>query len=148
MTVFYFAYGSNLDSRQLRERLGAARAVAVAHLPGFTLRCNKVGRDGTAKANIDADPDGTVWGLVWELDNEALSRLDRFEGGYERLPVRVALGDGRWVDCVTYASVKTDAALLPSVEYRDRMIRGAREHGLPPSWIARLEALPAGDPAE
>ena len=145
MTIFYFAYGSNLDSTQLRERLGMARVVQAARLPGFTLQCNKVGRDGTAKANIEARTDDLVWGLVWELDDDALRRLDRFEQGYDRLRVSVTLADGSQKDCVTYTSVNTDPDLLPSVEYRDRMVRGAREHSLPPSWVERLEALPAGD---
>jgi hypothetical protein len=30
---------------------------------------------------------------------------------------------------------------IPSAEYRGIMIRGAREHGLPPDYLAALEAI-------
>ena len=62
MTLVYFAYGSNLHSGRLRSRAPGAQALGAARLRGVRLVCNKLGRDGTAKANLEPAPSSHVWG--------------------------------------------------------------------------------------
>src|SRR5262245_27641139 len=102
MQRLYFAYGSNLSSRRLEERVPGARARGRARLAGYRLVADKPGRDGSAKVNIAPDPAGLVWGALFEVEASDLAHLDRHEGGYERFEVSVDAGAGP-VGAVTYA---------------------------------------------
>ena len=144
MQALYFAYGSNMASRRMRERAPAARAVGRARLAGWRLVADKPGRDGTAKANVVRDPDAHVWGVLWELRVADLAALDRFEGGYERVAVTVAAEAGAAL-ATTYASRLRTAAPGLARGYKALVLEGAREHALPPEWAARLAALPERD---
>ncbi len=137
----YFAYGSNMDSAQMAERIPGARVRGKAVLHGYGFRCNKIGRDGTAKANVAREADALVWGVVYEITQNDLERLDHFEGGYARREVGVELSDGATATCEVYVSEKISEDLLPSRTYRDRMVRGAHRHALPDEWRRLLEDL-------
>ena len=145
--VRYFAYGSNMDAAQMAQRVPGARAQGRARLPGYRLRCDKLGRDGSAKANVRVEQSQSVWGVIYEISPEDLLNLDRFEGGYRRAVAQVTLPSGSSVDCQIYIYIgaKTDPALRPNRRYRDTMVRGARQHGLPRECIDGLEALEISD---
>lgn len=138
---FYFAYGSNMETAQMTRRVPHARALGRGRLDDFAFACNKVGRDGSAKANVQRSPGDVVWGVVFEISGDELAQLDRFEGGYRRQAAAVVRDDGRRVTCEVYVSDRTDPRLRPTVAYRDRMVRGALEHGLPEECRRALEAL-------
>jgi gamma-glutamylcyclotransferase len=147
LTTHYFAYGSNMVTTRLRKRVPSARVLGPARLADFAWRCDKRGRDGTAKANLAPEPGAETWGVLFEVDPAELPALDRAEGGYERVPVEVTCA-GRSFAAETYVSDRVAADWLPTAWYRDVMLRGAREHGLPPHWIARLEAVEPGPPTQ
>jgi hypothetical protein len=150
---FYFAYGSNLSSARMRrpERAPGARLVGTAALSGHVLEWNKRGADGSAKCTVrrTASRADGVWGVVWELENADLERLDRVEGpGYERVEVEVTTANQRFTVFTYVARTSHVAAdLRPSDGYRAVVIEGAREHGLPARWIEMLERVAsAGSP--
>jgi gamma-glutamylcyclotransferase (GGCT)/AIG2-like uncharacterized protein YtfP len=146
MHALYFAYGSNLSSPRMRERVPSARSRGVARLDGLRLALDKPGRDGTAKANLRPEPGGSVWGVVWALDPGHWPALDACERGYRRVEVAVSLA-GASTAVATYVSeLRTDVP-VPSRAYKRFLVDGAREHGLPAHWVALLEALPAHDEA-
>ena len=121
--------------------LTGTRAGTSFELGGSTT----IGRDGTAKANVEASSGDEVWGVVYELSEDALETLDGFEGGYRREPRHVIDSSGSTWLCQLYLSDKTDSGLRPSRAYRDRMVRGAREHGLPETCIESLSSLSVVD---
>jgi hypothetical protein len=139
--ALYFAYGSNLATRRMRERAPGARPRGPARLDGWRLTTDKPGRNGTAKVNLVRDPGSSVWGVLWEMGAEELARLDRHEGGYARVAVVVAAG-GAPVAAETYASRLSTADAALARGYKALVLEGAREHGLPGEWVAFLEALP------
>ena len=136
----YFAYGSNLEPRRLRERIGEFRVYGAACLYGHRLAFNKRGRDGSGKANLMPDSLGLVWGVVYELTPAAWPRLDRFEGGYTRLRVQVEQSPGEGREAWTYASTRLSGK-PPFSWYREHVVQGARHHGLPDAWVAWLERV-------
>jgi len=151
--VLYFAYGSNLDFDQMKGRCPSARSVGVAKLPGRRLAFTRWsgGRKG-AVADAVADPAGEVWGVVYEITAEDLEVLDRCEGftpggsgnAYVREKCTVWLdGDEeRSVKAEVYFAVPTENPGLPSRDYRDQILRGAREWGLPQDYIEQdLETI-------
>jgi hypothetical protein len=142
--AFYFAYGSNLASARLRERVPSAVVRGVARAPGFALRVDKRGADGSAKANLHPaiDPGAEVWGAVYAIDAAEWPRLDRFEQGYARIEIEVWLDDACFL-ASTYRSDRLTVDPVPLDWYKRLMVDGAREHGLPEAWCARLAALPS-----
>ena len=136
----YFAYGSNLEPRRLRERIGEFRVYGAACLYGHRLAFNKRGRDGSGKANLMPDPLGLVWGVVYELTPAAWPRLDRFEAGYTRLRIQVEPSPGEGLEAWSYASTRL-CGKPPFAWYREHVVQGARQHGLPDAWVAWLEGV-------
>ncbi len=148
-TCRYFAYGSNLSTQRLRERAPSARAIGRARLPRHRLRWHKLGRDGSGKCFVECTGVAAddVWGVLFELDWRDKPKLDAAEGlgiGYFEREVRLAMDGGERLALTYYAKPdKIDPALRPRQWYKNHVLRGAREHGLPASYIAALERVEA-----
>jgi uncharacterized protein (TIGR00369 family) len=138
--ALYFAYGSNMASARLRERAPAARALGATLLPGYAWRCNKRSADGTSRANLVAERGAETWGVLYEIHDRDWEALDRAEGGYARIAVEV-IRDGVRGSAQTYVSDRVADEWSPAPWYLGLVIAGAREHALPPAWIAAIEAL-------
>jgi gamma-glutamylcyclotransferase (GGCT)/AIG2-like uncharacterized protein YtfP len=90
-----------------------------------------------------SDRGQAVWGVLYELDREALRALDRKEGhgwAYERHRHRVQLlADGSEHDAIIYTVLhKEPREVPPSSTYLERLIAAARRRGLPEQHIATL----------
>jgi hypothetical protein len=147
VSALYFAYGSNMSSARLRERIGSADALGAASLPGFRLVFNKPSLDGSGKANLVAALDAITWGVLWWLGRERWTALDAFEPGYRRAAMPVQSRSMGRVEAEVYLydaphDVRHEApgGLAPFDWYVDHLIDGAREHALPESWLATLRA--------
>jgi len=156
----YFAYGSNLLTRRLRDpsRARSAVAIGVARAPGFVMRFQKIGTDGSGKCTLiptgnDAD---VVYGVLYEFAESEAAGLDREEGvhlgGYARCSVQLRLPSGGTTEAMTYIAGDRylNAACLPFDWYRDLVVAGAREHRLPSAYIRGLKqtrAVPDPDAA-
>ena len=138
----YFAYGSNLRSARMFERVPSAANLGAARLAGHGFRMNKRGRDGSAKANLILSPREHVWGAVYRISSEDWPILDRFEGGYTREIVDVELGVTVEA-AITYRSERLIEGALAFDWYLEHIRAGAREHALPGEWCETLDALPA-----
>jgi len=137
----YFAYGSNMHSPRLLERVPGARPRGVARLLDHAMRCNKLGDDGSAKANLVACPGDLVWGVVYELEWTRWPQLDAWEPGYDRMEVRVVADGESAVAAQTYVSRKLTDDERSHAWYRELMVCGAEEHGLPAAYRERLRRL-------
>jgi hypothetical protein len=84
-----------------------------------------------------------VWGVAYALAETALRDLDRREGGYRRQRVIVSpVGDASFA-AVTYVA-KPESLCdegRPADVYLDRILRGARSHSLPDTYIKVIETL-------
>lgn len=157
--MLYFAYGSNLDLDQMRERLPDVRVVGLAvlrdHRLTFPLHSERWGGGAAGVAHAHG---GTVWGVLYELTEADLARLDADEGWrgpgdhhnlYDRDLASVELtrsDDGsvpRRVRAYTYFA-RTLNPTAPSRRYLDTMLKGARHHRLPPDYIEWLETIEVG----
>jgi gamma-glutamylcyclotransferase len=146
MTQWYFAYGSNLWLEQMIERTGAfpagTEAPRLARLPNYRLAFNMRGADGQAFANLMSPGNGML-GVVYCCSPEALVKMDVFEKGYQRGSVRVVLENGEKLDAATYFAEATHVAngLQPQADYLQKILRGARQHRLPETYIREIEAI-------
>jgi hypothetical protein len=154
--MWYFAYGSNMQSDTLRGRRGIAfrRAVAV-RAPGWRVVFDKppLFPIGEAFANIVPDPDAAALGVAFEVDEDELAHIELSEGvllgNYRRVLLHVeplaAQADAPQT-AVSLASDRRDATLRPSTRYMALVVAGAREHGLPNEYVDVLRAVPASEP--
>ena len=146
----YFAYGSNMNIEQMRERCPSARPVAKATLIGYRFDFSrKSDRWNGGVAGILPASTGAVEGVVYEVSAEDLSVLDGYEGvgngRYRREAMTVQLQDGTRVAAWTYfANQEPGGPFPPSKEYLDTIISGAREHNLSGEYIDQLIDLAEG----
>ena len=152
-TTYYFSYGSNMSTPRLAHRAPSLRALTVAQLQGHRLRFHKRGKDSSGKCDAELTDDATdvVYGIVFEIAASEKLQLDEHEGlhkGYEEKRVLVYTEYGKEIEALTYYATRIDPALKPYDWYKEHVLRGAREHGLPWEYvesIAAVEAIPDPD---
>ncbi len=149
MTLLYFAYGSNLCLRRLRERVPGARLADTGRLHGFELRWNKRSVDASGKCNATKCLEGAgVLGALIQLPADQRIALDRIEEGYENIAVAIE-SRGERVPAFTYTAHSTmvDDDLRPYTWYHDLVVAGAASLDLPAGYIASLRKVePIPDP--
>src|SRR2546426_12322578 len=108
-TVYYFAYGSNMDAEQMRTRGADFTERSRAILKGFVLKFNKIAagmnaKKGEGKGNVASMADGLVEGALYAM-TEGLKSLDSNEGypsHYDRRVLNVQRDDRTEVDAWVY----------------------------------------------
>jgi cation transport regulator ChaC len=120
-----------------------ARFLGPARLDGFALGFRRRSiRWGGGAADIVASPGGCVWGVLYDLPEEALTALDAKEGegfAYRRREVTVEHAGSR-VSAYAYDVIdKEPADVSPTPEYRALLLTAARERGLPTAYIRDLD---------
>lgn len=143
----YFAYGSNMASSQMAERCPGAVCLGAARLPRYRLAFDAwSNRRGGLVADVLPDPGSEVWGVLWEVTGEHAEALDRYEGvgrgQYRRATVRVEAAAGGEVEAFAYVICDPGEDGPTTGAYRDILLEGAREHGLPDEWVQALERVP------
>lgn len=144
--VNYFAYGSNLLEDQMKARMSYCKYIAMARLKGYELVFNNEGSlydDAVANIKIGQNE---VWGILYKVKVEELQeRMDFYEGvdenEYERISVIVEDLDRNKYEAQTYINQMDREATLPSLQYIDRILRGAKERKLPESYILGIEKI-------
>jgi gamma-glutamylcyclotransferase len=150
--MLYFSYGSNMSTARLRERAPSVRVVTVAWLEKHKLAFHKRSKDGSGKcdAAYTGDTNDIVYGVVFEISALEKQGLDTKEGlgnGYEQKDVSIVADNGEMFTAATYYATNTDPSLRPYEWYKEHVLLGAREHGLPADYIASIEVVsPIPDP--
>lgn len=144
-TFLAFAYGSNMPTARLLERCPSAEPIGVAELKGFELRWHKRSKDGSGKCDIvsSSSPEARVLGVLYQVSADEQPALARAEGkGYAEIEVEVVHAHSL-LKAKAYQATDLQEDLVPYTWYRALVVAGAREHGLPASYIAELEVVSA-----
>jgi len=127
----YFAYGSNLNKKQMQERCPDSKPLFTAVLPNYKLIFVGWSRQWKgAVASIKASRGDRVRGAVYEISEQCLRKLDRFEGypqNYNRLKVIVFGEDDEAIEAVTYIKAGQIEEDQPSKEYLAVIQQGLRD---------------------
>ena len=132
--MYYFAYGSNLNQRQMLERCPDSKPVFTASLPNYKLvfvGWSRQWRGGVA--SIRPFRDEKVLGAIYEVSDRDLRRLDSYEGyprSYNRLNVTVFDEDGEPTKAITYIKSGQSDEAQPSKEYLALIQQGYRDWGI------------------
>lgn len=148
----YFAYGSNMSRRRLRitGRAPSAEFMGRAQVPFHRLTFDKVGvNDGSGKADCEytqREEDVVLGGLYSIRETERLlldsHGFDHLDVGYQAQQIVVESSIGK-VLAWTYIAIQKDAGLLPFTWYIRHVVEGAKEVGLPDSYISMIARVPA-----
>ena len=126
--MYYFAYASNLSKKQMAERCPGSKPKFVATLPNYKLVFVGWSREWRGgKASIKSFRGDRVRGAIYEITEECLRRLDKFEAGYERLNITVFDGDSEPAQAVTYIKSGQLESSQPSKEYLAVIQQGYRD---------------------
>lgn len=129
---WYFAYGSNMNLEQMLGRNAFFTRRIKGWVSGYRLVFNKIASNepGYGKANIIEDPQFQVMGVLYEVQEDALSMLDGFEGvvgnHYERKVMRVQSAEFGEVTAVVYLAhpSRIQDGLLPTDVYAANFYAG------------------------
>jgi len=141
-SVWYFAYGSNMNRAQMQARAGEILEEQPGRLENYELLFNKKARGGSATANIHPAPGKTVHGVLYKIHETAFRSLDRYEGvpeHYRRIEVTVTAGSGSKFAAQAYIATKVEKGLRPAPHYLQGILQGADEHRLPADYIAEIK---------
>jgi cation transport regulator ChaC len=149
-SFLYFAYGSNMSSKRLVDRVSSSIPVDLARLESHRLRFHKIGQDGSAKCDAEytGNPEDFVEGVLYRLDSSEKTILDHKEGlgfGYAEKQVNVKTRLGRSLEAMTYFALRVDPHLKPFHWYKQHVLIGARENGLPDDYVRRIESVDSID---
>ena len=129
--MYYFAYGSNLNRKQMSQRCPDSKPERVATLPNYKLvfvGWERQWRGGVA--SIRPLRDEKVRGAIYEISEQCLRRLDRYEGyphSYGRLTVTVFDEDGEPIQAITYIKAGRAEETQPSAEYVSVIQQGYKD---------------------
>lgn len=132
--MYYFAYASNMNRKQMSIRCPEAKPKIVATLPNYKLIFTGFSRiQKGAVATIIASRGDRVIGAVYELNETGLRKLDKYEGypaSYKHLDVRVFTDGGEAIDAVTFIKARQEEQGKPSPEYLAIIQQGYRDWGI------------------
>ncbi len=134
MGILYFAYGSNLNKKQMLERCPESKPKFVAILHNYKLvfvGWSRQWRGGVA--SIKSFRGERVPGAVYELSDRDLRRLDKYEGyprDYNRINIKVTNEDSELVEAVTYIKAGQAEETPPSPAYLSIIRQGYRDWGI------------------
>jgi len=151
--MLYFAYGSNLDPVQMKQRCPGAEIVGPARLPDHRLcfpRRSPIRL--CAVASVEPHPGSVVHGVLYEVGESDMARLDAREGydpaqpdavhRYRRVGISVLGPDDAAMVAEVYIAVPEPEPGLPSPDYMRHIIDGALAHAFPEDYLALLRGIP------
>jgi gamma-glutamylcyclotransferase (GGCT)/AIG2-like uncharacterized protein YtfP len=129
--MYYFAYASNLNKKQMLERCPDSKPKLVTTLPNYKLvfvDWSRQWRGGVA--SIKPFSGEKVRGAIYEILDGDVKRLDNYEGcpgNYNRLNVTVFDEDNQPIQAMTYIKSGQFQETQPSQQYLAVIQQGLRD---------------------
>jgi hypothetical protein len=148
--IIYFAYGSNMNLSQMKERCPYSEKIGIGFMkdaevcfPSFYAPWD------SGMAGYQPSPGNDKWGVLFSLDERDLEVMRDYEdfipgqdpslNNYNEVFVDIIVGE-KTVRCMTYESNIT-GVYQPSLKYLQGIIAGAVENNLPEEYIEKLSQL-------
>jgi len=152
--MLYFAYGSNMDCGQMRQRCPSAQLMAVAKLAEHALQFTRRSKDrDCGVADVVREQGKSVWGVVYDIAQIDVDRLDKAEGFRPGRPLRAnsyvrkkrrVYRDGNYDKPILvwiYLGNRQKNPPRPNAEYKKLLIAGAKFWKLPQAYQSELERI-------
>lgn len=144
--IYYFAYGSNLDERQIKDRCPSSKLIDKFSLKDYKLDFTIFSQKRLCGcADVIKNPGTEVWGLVYELTQQDLDRLDNFEAHphkYKRFTTNVINEIGEKMQVETYEVVeKSVETIRPSKEYHNILVEAGKKYNFPDLYQQYIQSF-------
>ncbi len=130
-SMYYFAYASNLNKKQMQERCPGNRGLFTATLPNYKLvfaGWSRQWHGGTA--TIKSFRGEKVKGAIYEVTDACMRQLEKHDAGYARQNVTVYDEDNEPHQAVTLIKTGQLEEAMPSHEYGAIIKQGYIDWGL------------------
>ena len=140
----YFAYGSNLDHKQMSRRCPKSRFIKRVYLPNYKIIFDgyEPKREG-AVGNVLGTANSVVWGGLFEISESDLKSLDKAEDypwDYQRELLEVF--DDNNISYSAYVYKRVGRPLgKPSKQYIEVILKGMNDCNLPQEYITNFQHL-------
>jgi gamma-glutamylcyclotransferase (GGCT)/AIG2-like uncharacterized protein YtfP len=146
--IYYFAYGSNMDETQMKNRCPSAQLVGKATLHNYALAFTIYSPERKCGcADVVPNPTRSVWGLLYAMTLKDLEALDVYEGTpvhYRRISVAVVDESETAKAAETYEVVsKASTFQKPSQDYLEKLTSAAEKFSFPDAYRIFLGSIPA-----
>jgi hypothetical protein len=148
--MFLFIYCEWLDSDLVKKSLPDVKFVSKATLKDHKVAFSSFTEDVSDEmmyggCHLEGAPGQTLYGVLYEISDGELAKLDKLtrveEGRYAKKYPTVLDGSGKSYHAVAHSIKNPKGPSRPTKDYMDHMIKGAKEHGFPESYIDLLEKL-------
>jgi gamma-glutamylcyclotransferase len=132
----FFIYGDNLNPTQLKRRAPEHKFLFHAYLPDHTIQFGRWSNQWRCGlATVIPSQGERVWGAVFDLTDEDVKELDKFEGdlpegAFRHVEVNVFREDGQ-KEFVTTHVANAIGKFKPKEHYLDWIATGVRHWKLP-----------------
>lgn len=131
---FYAAYGSNMNTKQMRQRCPQAKVAGSGFIDNYKLTF--CGNNFSGVANIEYVAGASVPVVLWKLTAACERALDIYEGYpslYTKKWTTVRLANGKMVGAMVYILTPKYAGKLaePGEYYYQIIAQGYEEHSIP-----------------
>ena len=124
----YYAYGSNMDEKQMKESCKDSILISKGKLKNYRFVL-----DSKGYASIEENKRSSVEGLLWLITEDDEKRLDYYEGVssncYRKEKINVE-NNGLIVSALTYISNRDIENIIKNKQYFDKVISAAKKHGI------------------
>jgi gamma-glutamylcyclotransferase len=135
--TLYFAYGSNMNEQQFKQRCPSSYFLCRAKVSDYRFVITSRGY-----ASVLKEKGSTVYGVlcaITELDEKELDRKEEVqENIYRREWLPAVTEFGYSLPSLVYVDVMEDVG-VPEDGYLEKILDGARRHDLPVEAIAEIE---------
>lgn len=142
--MLYFAYGSNMCQKQMRERCPGSSFLFLGYLDNYEFLYDGFSKiRQCAVANVIVKEDSKVWGAVFEISENDRDELDQFEGypkSYGRSVLTVKSDHSSPHQAIVYHREGREKG-LPSEGYKNIIMEGASDSNLPLEYIEWLNSF-------
>lgn len=132
----YFAYGTNLDAKNMIGLCPDCTLIGPGRLVGWKVGFNTIGI-----ATIRCQNSSFVLGAVWSVSKECRKALDAYErldiALYKRVAIKVELAGGL-EECFTYIASDAGPPKVRRPDHEARLLEGAKQLGLPQSYVESI----------
>ena len=135
-TMFYAAYGSNLNEAQMVYRCPGAKKVCSGFIKGYRLMFK--GSFTGSYLTIEKDPECEVPVGIWRVTRRDIDALNRYEGYptfYYKRDFLVDCDDGKKHRVFAYIMHEDRRLGIPTNFYMQTCLEGYRNFGFDPKYL-------------
>jgi gamma-glutamylcyclotransferase len=133
MSVYYFAFGSNMNKERMIDREAEFTEMQKGILKDWKLVFNKINprKERAGFANIEPEKNSIVEGIIYKVNKKTIQELDGYEGvplAYIRKTMQVTMDNDELIECEVYIAnpSRVNNSLKPEKWYLNHLLKGEK----------------------